>query len=79
MGKIAQDSYKEIIDGANKAGQGLHETGEGAREARDGIVDAAEGAAQFNSEVDQIKSKIQTFFGLSNAIQLVKRTMREAY
>lgn len=79
MGKIAQDGYKEIIDGANKAGHSLHETGEGAKEARDGIVDAAEGAAQFNSEVDQIKSRIQYFFGLNNAINLVKRTLREAY
>lgn len=79
MGKIAQDGYKEIIDGANKAGQGLHKTGEGAREVRNEIVGAAESAAQFNSEVDQIKSRIQYFFGLNNAINLVKRTLREAY
>lgn len=30
-------------------------------------------------EVEQLKSRIQYFFGLNNAIQLVKRTMREAY
>lgn len=30
-------------------------------------------------EVEQLKSRVQYFFGLNNAIQLVKRTMRDAY
>jgi len=30
-------------------------------------------------EVESLKSRIQYFFGLNNTIQLVKRTMRDAY
>ena len=46
------------------------------------VRDCADAYTQFNTqsrEVDQLKSRIQYFFGLNNAIQLVKRTMREAY
>ena len=44
--------------------------------------DAGNALEQFNTqarEIDQLRSRIQYFFGLNNAIQLVKRTMREAY
>lgn len=46
------------------------------------VRDSGNALEQFNTqarEIDQLKSRIQYFFGLNNAIQLVKRTMREAY
>lgn len=79
LGEIAQQSYKQAIDKVNQETTALNQNGEAARNNRDAIVDMANGQAQFNSEVDQLKSRVQYFFGLNNAIQLVKRTMREAY
>ena len=35
--------------------------------------------AQTNKELDQVRSRIQYFFGLNNAINLVKRAVRGAY
>lgn len=46
------------------------------------VRDSGDALEQFNTqakEIDQLKSRIQYFFGLNNAINLVKRTMREAY
>ena len=39
---------------------------------------AATNAATFNKELDQVKSRIQYFLGLNNAINLVKRAIRGA-
>lgn len=49
---------------------------------RSQVRDCAEAYEQFNMqarEVEQLKSRIQYFFSLNNAILLVKRTLREAY
>lgn len=42
-------------------------------------VDAAKGTQQLNSELDHFKGKAAYFFGLSNAINLFKRSIRSAY
>jgi hypothetical protein len=36
-------------------------------------------AGQFGSELDQVKSRIQYFLGLANAINLVKRAIRSSF
>ena len=41
--------------------------------------DATTNAGQFASELDQIKNRIQYFFGLANAINLVKRAIRSSF
>ena len=79
LGETAQQSYNQAINKVNEEAVALNKNSEAARNNRDAIVDMANSQAQFNSEVDQLKSRIQYFFGLNNAIQLVKRTMREAY
>jgi hypothetical protein len=38
----------------------------------------ANNQARLNTELDQVKSRIQYFFGLSNAINLVRRAVRGA-
>ena len=48
-----------------------------------GVLDSetnrvAQSQHQFNSELDQLKSKIAYFFGISNAVNLLKRTIRES-
>lgn len=43
------------------------------------LKDATTNAGQFASELDQIKNRIQYFFGLANAINLVKRAIRSSF
>ena len=38
----------------------------------------AQSQHQFNSELDQLKNKVAYFFGISNAVNLLKRTIRES-
>ena len=79
LGETAQQGYKQVIDGAINAANAIHGSSQAADENRQAINDMASSQAQFNSEVDQLKSRIQYFFGLNNAIQLVKRAVRDAY
>ena len=60
----------------------VHGAGQPFRDLGNNMRDAGNALEQFNTqarEIDQLRSRIQYFFGLNNAIQLVKRTMREAY
>lgn len=45
----------------------------------DKIINTADAQAQFNKETDQLKTRIATFFGLNNAIQLVRRGLQQVY
>ena len=78
IGNTAQQASSQVINGATQAADALTKEGTAAGDARNNIVDLANGQAQFNREVDQVKSRIQYFFGLNNAINLVKRAIRGA-
>ena len=78
IGNTAQQASSQVINGATQAATALTQEGTAAENARNNIVDLANGQAQFNREVDQVKSRIQYFFGLNNAINLVKRAIRGA-
>ena len=78
IGKTAQQAANGVINGATQAADALTQEGNAASNARNAIVDLANGQAQFVREVDQVKSRIQYFFGLNNAINLVKRAVRGA-
>ena len=45
----------------------------------DATVRSTREMAGFNSEIDQIKNRIKYFFGLTNAINLVRRTLRSTF
>lgn len=78
ISNTAQQASSQVINGATQAANALTQEGNAAEKARNSIVDLANGQAQFTREVDQVKSRIQYFFGLNNAINLVKRAIRGA-
>ena len=66
----------------NNAANSVNNTSGAFNDNRQQVHDCAEAYQQFNNQardVEQLKSRIQYFFSLNNAIQLVRRTLREAY
>ena len=75
------------IDGIyNRAGDAIKNTGDEVKETAKGFKEygkeayqAAESTNEFESEIEKFKDKAKYFFGISNAINLVKRAVRSAY
>ena len=75
--KTAQ-AYGEVKGKIDDASGSLSDYKDKAIGAGQAVTDLTARQQQFVSEVDQIKSRIQYFFGLANAINLVKRAVRGA-
>ena len=75
---IASSAINDVTNKLNDETSALHNTSVAASGLTGKINDLSSSQAQFVHEVDQVKSRIQYFFGLSNAINLVKRAIRSA-
>ena len=71
-------SQSQVTNEFNKSAAALHNYQQGAVRAGQDITNLTARQQQFVSEVDQVKSRIQYFFGLANSINLVKRAVRGA-
>ena len=71
-------SQNQVVSATNAAADALHKEAAAANDVGTKIEDVTSRQAQFIHEVDQIKSRVQYFFGLANGINLVKRAIREA-
>ena len=78
LGNTIKTATDEAVEGFEKAGQAASETKEQIKGVRDPLQELTARQAQFTKEVDQVKSRIQYFFGLANSINLVKRAIRGA-
>ena len=76
--QVAKTAQEQAASGTIKLAEALHQVKTGADRAKQGIEDLNARQQQFVNEVEQIKSRIQYFFGLANSIQLVKRAIRGA-
>ena len=76
---LTKQSIDGIVQGVNEADQSVRSLREGAQGIVQPLADAAENQVRLNSELDQVKSRIQYFFGLANSINLVKRAIRSAF
>ena len=77
--KTAADEAERLSTNANGAVNGLHSYASAAKDARSGVEELTDAQRDFNSQVDQVKHRIQYFFGLANSINLVKRAVRSAF
>lgn len=75
---IVSNKAQEINGSLSGGRDSFQAAGEAAGQAAPRIREMAEEQANFNREVDQIKSRIQYFFGLNNAINLFRRTVQNA-
>lgn len=67
-----------VVSEVNNSAKSLDNLQKAAVGAGQDINNLAASQAQFVREVDQVKSRIQYFFGIANAINLVKRAIRGA-
>ena len=77
--EIATNAFNKIKKSVTEAGSQLSDLDAKAKGASGGIKEISVSTAQFAREMDQVKGRIQYFFGLSNAINLVKRAIRGAF
>ena len=76
------NQLEEVEQKLEELARAAHEAGEGAEGLGGKVKGFGDDIADMDSrmgEVDMLKRRIQYFFGLDNAVQLVKRTMRDAY
>ena len=76
---VAKAAFDKEVQSVNNANQSLAEYGNKASAASGQVNDLATNQVRLNTELDQVKSKIQYFFGLANSINLVKRAIRSAF
>ena len=76
------ENLQKLIGNLQKTEGEVGRQGPVFKNFRQQVADAGAELTNFDNrmrEVEQLKSRIQYFFGLNNAIQLVKHTMRDAY
>lgn len=71
--------YNRAADALKNTGDEVKETAKDFKEYGKEAYQAAESTNEFESEVEKFKDKAKYFFGISNAINLVKRAVRSAY
>ena len=76
--QVAKQASEEYVNGLDKEISGLHQVSGETSSLIPKVNDLASSQAQFVREIDQVKSRIQYFFGISNAFNLVKRAIRGA-
>ena len=76
--QVAQTAFNNIKKGVSDSVVVLKQQGAQITTNSDKLKGLANSQAQFISELDQVKSRIQYFFGLANSINLVKRAIRSA-
>ena len=72
------NTLQKLIDDFKTGKIDAEEFGRSIHQVTQANTELARSQANVNKEIDQIKSRIQYFFGLSNAINLVKRAIRDA-
>lgn len=77
--KIINDAVTQMIEALAGAVAGARNT----QGAIDGVVSGTrsmtEAQLEYNSSMEQMKSRIQYFFSINNAVQLLQRTLRSAF
>ena len=75
---VAKAAFNKEAQSIDKANQSIQQFKEGAQGVAQPLANAVENQVRLNTELDQVKSRIQYFFGLANSINLVKRAIHSA-
>ena len=78
LDNIRGDEIKKMLASFKSAGGDVNALVKAFAQLQSGADSAASSQHHFNSELDQLKSKVAYFFGISNAVNLLKRTIRES-
>ena len=78
-GEIQTAGWEKMVSLLRQAGVDVRGFNGALGQTKSQISNAASAQQAWNSQLDQFKSRIQYFFGLNNVIQLVRRSLREAF
>ena len=78
-GEIQTAGWEKMVSLLQQAGVDVRGFNGTLGQTKSQISNAASAQQAWNSQLDQFKSRIQYFFGLNNVIQLVRRSLREAF
>ena len=76
---IKSKALEEFVKNFQKVPQMAGNLGNQAKSLGGGIAEASREALQFNENLDRMSHRLKYFFGVENAINLVKRAIRSAY
>lgn len=68
--------FKDLATDVQNAGTATGKCGKEIGDFSDRLVSARQSQAQLNSEMEQMKSRITYFFGINNAIQILRRGLQ---
>ena len=71
--------WKTTIEGIQNGITGFQNMRQAAEQNRSAIASAASETAHYNQEFSRLQSQVQYFFGITNAINLFKRSIRSAF
>ena len=77
--EVAAEATQKLNTEWNEATTGIHNYNNELQKTAPEMRDLVSAQQDFNSQVDQVKHRIQYFFGLANSINLVKRAIRSAF
>lgn len=77
-GEIQTAGWEKMVSLLRQAGVDVRDFNGTLGQTKSQINNAASSQQAWNSQLDQFKSRIQYFFGLNNAINLIKRAIRGA-
>lgn len=77
--EILNTAFRETKENIDGAGDSLEKTRSKLRDVGTATEQAAEAQQRYDREVETMKHRIQYFFGMQNAINLVKRALRDTF
>lgn len=81
LSNMDEESAKKLVEYLKEMGSTAEETGDLIDDGLNGrraFEQAAQDVKRLNSEVENMKNRVKTFFGLNNAIRLFQRAIRSA-
>ena len=77
--QVSTQAAQELNNQLNNCATTMSQVNQEAQNTSEPMKDLVTSAGQFGSELEQVKSRIQYFLGLANAINLVKRAIRSSF
>lgn len=79
LNSVKAETITKLVEQFNQGKINVNQLEQGIVDLTTTTSDWGHTQAQANKELEQVKSRIQYFFGLNNAVNLVKRSLRDAY
>ena len=78
-GNLTKSSMESAVSRLNQASDSARQYGNNLQKAGERVKGMVNDQARLNTELDQIKYRVQYFLGLTNAVNLFKRSIRSAF